>query len=135
MPGQQTILTALKTLLTADNGAGGVNTLTGGRIYEGQGPQDAALPYVVFEIADDAPVMYFTGDDLSCVVRVETYGKRLNGSAQTRPITDRMLAILHEVSLTIVGYQEAQSQVINRGTVVAEDDSYHWEQTFRVFGS
>lgn len=135
MPGQQVVLTAIKTALTADAGAGGVNTLTSGRIYEGQGPQNAVLPYVWFEIIEDQSVRYFSGDDLDCIVQFDTWGDRLLGSASTRPITDRLLVLLDRQTITVTGYNRVEAWVQNRGSVVADDDGYHWTQTFRLIGS
>lgn len=135
MPGQQVVLTAIKTTLAADNGAGGIYTLTSGRIYEGQGPQNAALPYVAFEIVEDTPERYFTGDDLNCVVEFTIWGDRMLGAASARAIVDRMLVLLDRQQITVSGYTLVQTWVQNRGVVIADDDGYRWSQQFRVFGS
>lgn len=47
--------------LKADTGAGGVNTLLGGRIYPGRVPQSAALPAAAIALVSSVPLNTMSG--------------------------------------------------------------------------
>jgi hypothetical protein len=59
------------SLLTADAGVGGVNTLLGGRVYQDQVPQAAALPAATVGLVAAPDLATLGGDHVQATVDVD----------------------------------------------------------------
>src|SRR5262245_54730301 len=87
--------------LTADAGAGGVNTLLGGRIYRDVVPQTAALPAATVTVVYGTPSNTLGGirvfEDVEIDVRVIGSGTSYSG---INPIADRVDTVLQNIDGT-----------------------------------
>lgn len=132
---QQNVIDGIKTKLYADTGAGGVHTLVGGRIFEGEGNQNADLPLVVFGLVTDHHFGHFTTDDLEATFQTDVYSDKANGAAVARVISDRLHALLHRQTITVPGHNAAETWCEERGVLTYEEDSCRIRQDWRIFGT
>lgn len=95
----QRVASLVYDLLVADAGAGGVNTLVGGRIYRDRVPQAAALPAVTVTLVSSVPTNTIGGvrvfSEVLVDVRVVT-----DGTVYGNAIADRIDAVLQNVGGT-----------------------------------
>lgn len=95
--------TAIRTKLVADNGVGGVNTLTSGRIYRHVAPQSAASPFVVFQQMSAVDEYTWTlRDHRRILYQIKAVSDGLDPAA-AGVIAKRIDTILTDGSLTISG--------------------------------
>lgn len=135
-PTQQDIIDAIYSKLVADTGAGGVHTLTGGRIYENIAPQEASWPFVCFFLLGDRPNDSFTGlTDVEPTFQIDFYGYRRLGAKAIRAIADRAYTLMHKQALTITNYTGGQTWCTNRGHVETEEDAYRVIQEWKILAS
>lgn len=92
----QRVASLVYDLLKADTGAGGVNTLTGGRIYRDRVPQAATLPAVTISLvsATDLNTMGAARVFQSVLVDVRVVN---DGTSYANAIADRVDAVLQNV--------------------------------------
>ncbi len=135
-PTQQDIATGIYGALSGDTGAGGINTLTSGRIYEGVARQDSEMPFVVYEITWDPPAEYFSGStDISARVEIDVYSPMISGPAAARAIADRLHALLHMSSITVTNHVGAQMWSQDRGHVEELDGCWHVGQDYKLLAT
>lgn len=128
-----TLLSAVRSVLAADTGAGGVNTLTGGRIYHAQAPKDAALPLLVYTVVSNVVVGEFTRDHFEVELQLDAYGYERLGASPVMAIVDRVTDILARVSLSASGWSTARVELTGRGVPSVEDEAYRVMQTYRIY--
>lgn len=128
-------MTGLYTSLKNDAGVGGVYTLTGGRIYEVQAPQDDQLPVLVFGLAGDRRIVTFTSDTLDGEVQVDIYASTDAGMATLRTIAARVVTLWHRAALTVTGWNRVTLLSVGDGLTSIEDDANRIILRFRVFAS
>ncbi len=95
----------LYTLLTTDSGAGGVNTLVGGRIYAYVAPSGAAFPLVVYshQGSHDVRGVGPTRIMASMVYQVKVIGKSsAAGFGAIKAVADRLDTLLQGASGSVV---------------------------------
>jgi Protein of unknown function (DUF3168) len=102
----QRVASFVWSALTSDAGAGGVNTLLGGRIYRDQVPQAAALPAATVTLvsATDSNTLGGLRAFDVALVDVRVVGAGAN-YAPINPIADRIDAVLQNRSGTNGGVQ------------------------------
>ena len=141
---QQAILDAIQSTLTGDAGAGGLNTLTGGRINEVYAGQDVTLPFIVHQLIDPDLEQYFAIDDIQIEFQLDHYGLAASGTKATRAMADRAFALLHRQPITITGYSGCQMLCMATGdtpereTVGGEktsQDAWRITQRYKLFGT
>ena len=110
----QAIKTALYTKLVADQTAGTLYAAVGGRIYEAEGPDDAALPLLTYDVTS-SPVAGLFDDEIIVVstVNFTIFGHRRLGAAAIGDIEDKLFSLIESVALAPTGY--------DRGVVVCQD--------------
>ena len=89
----QRVASLVFDLLAADTGAGGVHTLTGGRIYRDLVPQTAALPAVTVTLVSSTPANTVGGRRVFQNVLVDVRVVAA-GSVYATTIADRVDAVL-----------------------------------------
>jgi len=110
----QAIKSALYTKLTADQSAGTLYAAVGGRIYEEEGPDDAALPLMVYGVTSSPTSGLFDGEFfVVSTVMFTIYGHRRLGAAALGDIEAKLFTLLDSVALAPTGY--------DRGVVVCQD--------------
>lgn len=92
----QRVASLVYDLLKADTGAGGVNTLTGGRIYRDRVPQTAALPAVTITLVSSVPTNTLGGNRVFQNVLVDVRVVN-DGSVYANAIADRVDVVLQNV--------------------------------------
>ena len=130
----QRVASLIYDLLKADTGAGGVNTLTGGRIYRDRVPQTASLPAVTVSLVSATDTNTLGGRRVVQNVLVDV--RVVNaGTVYSNAIADRVDAVLQNAS----GLKETVHTVeLVRSDVQAfiEDDAgasfSHLIQTYRT---
>ena len=132
---QQALVDGIYSKLTAVTSSGTVYDDVGGRIYEGQGPHDAALPLLVFNLITDITDQHFGKDNIDTTVQFDIYGDRQLGSKAVRTTSDRLFTLLHGQSLTVSGFSQIIPQCIERGTLQVEEDAYRMMAEFQIRGS
>jgi len=133
VPALETIYGAIRTLLVADAGAGGVNTLTGGRIYHMQAPKDAALPLLVYTGVAEAVSGTFTSDQFEFIIQFDVYGEERLGAVPVLQIADRVSDIMTRVNLSATGWKQARTEITGRGLASVEDEAVRVMQTYRIY--
>lgn len=130
----QAFIDAFKTRLDSDSGAGGVYTLTSGRIAEGQAEINQTLPHLVFTVTQATPTDHLTGNlGYDVLIESRAYGDRHLGSkAAARTLADRMFTLLHRQSITISGFTGGQTFCLNANTTIIEEDAYAILQLWRM---
>ena len=96
----------LYSVLSGDTGAGGVNTLVGGRIYAYLAPERSAYPLVIFSHQGDYDVMGVGTARIlaSTLYQVKAVGKASAVSMMSlQAIADRIDALLQGASGTVTG--------------------------------
>lgn len=89
------------TLLRADAGPGGVNTLLGGRIYQDRVPQAAPLPAATIALVAAPPTNTLGGVHVKSTVSVDVRVVAAGASyAPIEPIARRVDVVLHGASGT-----------------------------------
>jgi hypothetical protein len=133
----EALAAAVYTTLTGDTGAGGVATLTGGRIYESHGPQDAALPLVEFSFVAGALLDSFSGTSavIQAELQVDSYGQLILGAEPMRTLGDAIKAKLHRASLTATGYTKFQLLMTDPGVVTREGEGMRLTQRYRYWAA
>lgn len=133
---QQNLIDAIYTTLSGDNGVGGVYTLTSGRIYNEEGPVNAALPMVVFDVTEEPPTRYFGGGtDIDATVEVDVYGLKRLGEAATRTIAEAVYAKLGDQTISVTGHANASMHCLDRGQVEDLDGAWHIQQRYKLLAS
>lgn len=95
----QRVASLVFDILTADTGAGGVNTLTGGRIYRDRVPQTATLPAVTVTLVSSVPTNTLGGNRVFQNVLVDVRVVS-DGAGYSNAIADRIDAVLQNVGGT-----------------------------------
>jgi len=89
----QRVASLIYDLLKADTGVGGVNTLTGGRIYRDRVPQASALPAITITLVSSVPTNTMGGNRVAQNVLVDV--RIVNdGAVYSNAIADRVDAVL-----------------------------------------
>ena len=89
----QRVASLVFDLLKADTGAGGVNTLTSGRVYRDRGPQTAVLPAVTVTLVSATDVSTLGGVRVGTKVLVDV--RVVNaGTVYSNAIADRIDVVL-----------------------------------------
>lgn len=136
MPGTaQAIVNGLYAALTGDSGAGGVNTLTGGRIYHLQAAQNAAFPLVTFQRVTDVPESRFGDDFLDSEYQVDAWGDIVNGAAPVQTIVARVGTLLDRTAVSCTGWNRVAAHVIGDGLLFVTEDCIHGVVRLQLWGS
>ena len=112
----QAIKTAIYTKLTADQGATPPSLYDdlGGRIYELQGVDDAALPLLTYEVQSTPVSGLFDGEVyIKSQVLFTIFGHRRLGAAAIGALEDKLYVLMKDATLAPSGY--------DRGVVVPLD--------------
>lgn len=120
---QQALLTGWYTLLSTDQTVGSFYDDLGGRIYEMQAPESAALPLCVYQLVTDPESPTFTKDDLNAEMQVDLYGEQRLGAKALRDTHDKLVALLQRKTITVSGYTGGIINWIDRGQSSVEEDS------------
>ncbi len=131
----QQVVNLVKTSLYADTGAGGVATLTSNRIYEAEGPDNAALPLVVYLLASDAVNSTFGDDTGFYEFQFDCYGARSLGMLAVRTLAERVKTLLNRVALSGTGVVRLAFQKLGDGMESTEEDACRITLRFRAFAS
>lgn len=129
---QQEVADAINTKLSGDNGAGGVHTLTSGRIWEGLAEQNAELPLVTFNIITDPETDYFNGEDIDVEFQVDVWGYVADGGKATRTIADRCRTLMHKQNITIANHTAGKTRCKDRGQLTSDEDAYRITQRYQL---
>jgi len=144
---RQTIIDAIYALLIANQGAGTVYAMTGGRIYDTLAADDPTLPFVVFTVVDDQLQQYFSVDSIQMDFQVDVYGPRdtsIGGPKACRVIGDAAMALLHRSAITISGANgcsilcQSGTQGLDMDYVAGGStqlDAYRDTRVYRLFGT
>jgi hypothetical protein len=132
---QQQLMTGLYVSMSSDTAAGGVSTLTGGRIYELEGQPNAALPLLVFNLAVDTPLAAFNAETLEGEVQADIYASNEAGVTVGRTIAARLLALWHRTALTVTGWNRVTMLKLGDGIASVEDDANRIIMRFKLFAS
>jgi len=112
MPNQQDIVNGLRGKLIDDTSQGSFYGMLGGRIYEGQAPQNTVHPLAVMHMITAIPEPTFDHSDTwNLTFQIDLFGKRSKGSAALVVIADKLRALLDRADL---------SAFVNPGTVSGE---------------
>ena len=123
---------ALYVKLTSDTSATSGRSLTGGRIYNGRGPQDPALPMLTFTVRTTQDGT-FTSDAMEPAVRFDTWADASAGAAAARAIDDALFTQLHRQALTVTGFKKASAACVERGAVENELNVLHVRSEYRMW--
>ena len=129
---QQPILDALYTKFAADTAAGGVSTLTGARMYEVEGPDDAALPLLLWTPVSDIPVATFGNDGFDAEYQFDVFGDGALGPKPVRTINDAIWTLLNRKTLTVTGYGSATVACTERGVETREGRAIRIRSQYRI---
>ena len=129
---QQEIADAIYTKLSGDSGAGGVSTLTGGRIWEGLATQNADLPLVTFNIITDPEVDYFNGEDVDIEFQLDMWGDIEDGGAALRAVADRCRTLMHKQAITVANHTNGKTRCKDRGQLTPDDTAYRITQRYQL---
>jgi hypothetical protein len=121
------------TKLTSITTTGSVYALTTGRIYHGQAPLDAALPYVTFfTVAHDPGAVNFGSRDIDADIQVDVYGDAELGRGAILTISDKLVTDFDHSTLTITGHGGARLDCKDPGVVETDGEALRVIQTWRV---
>ena len=97
--GQFSLQTALYTKLNSDSN---LTSTLGAGVYD-EVPQNSSYPYV--QIGEDVTLDYSTKDvdGSETTINIHVWS-RSHGSKETKQIMDRVHTLLHDVSLSVTGY-------------------------------
>lgn len=95
---------------------------SGKALWEGQAPEDEALPCAVYQLITATPDSSFEDDNIEAEIQVDIYGESRLGMKSVGQINDQLYALLHRKTLTVSGFNFAQTTVIDRGQRIPEDD-------------
>lgn len=103
------------SLMTADTGTGGVNTLTGGRVYRDLIPQQVAFPAIVIGLQSSVDDVAIGGARVTSnvLINIRTVTNAANYAA-IRTIADRIDAVLTAATGTQDGVKIGK--IIREGT-------------------
>lgn len=141
---QQAIVDAIQGVLTGDSGAGGLNTLTSGRINEVYAGQDITMPFIVHQLIDPGLEQYFLIDDIQIEFQLDHYSQANAGTKATRAMADRAFALLHRSAITITGYTGCQILCMATGDTPDREaiggdktsqDAWRITQRYKLFGT
>lgn len=120
---------ALRSMATADTGAGGLfetagaNTITD--FFDSLATEDAAMPYAVVTTIDGVEDDTFANDITTHSVQVSIYTDRLaSGTDKGGDIQDRLFSVFHRGSPSVTGFTATKS-VVKAQRMLVEDVSYH----------
>ncbi len=124
----------IRATLVADAGAGGVNTLVGGRIYRGRKPQGAALPAVVITVVSQPDQTTMTGrhvyQDVQVDVTVHGDGEDY-GSIE--PTAARIFTVLQGASGLQDGVNVVQLRRVDSQELMPTTDGRSYSQLVQTF--
>lgn len=130
------ISAAVLAALLADAGAGGVATLTAGRVYGGQAPQGPLEATVEVTVITDVPDRFFGKlQDFDVHFDVDIWTSRLEGMEVARTIARAVTLLLDEEPLTVTGASSCETRVLDRGEPTPDEDSYHVTQRWHAYGT
>jgi hypothetical protein len=134
---QQNIINAITGALVADAGAGGVNTLVGGLIYEDHAHENDELPFVIVSLLTDPPITYFGSgnEDVDADVLIKVYHKEELGAAVCRTIAERVYVLLHKQALIVTNHANGQMWCQDKGHPEKEEDATLIAQRWRFIAS
>ena len=101
----QAIKTALYTKLTADQTAGSFYDDVGGRIYELEGKDDAALPLLAYDVTSTPVQGLYNGNVIiKSQVVLTLFGHRRLGAAALGAIEGKLFTLINQAALAPSGY-------------------------------
>jgi hypothetical protein len=141
----RTLIDAVYDRLTADQSAGSLYDDLGGRIYFVRGPQNAALPLLIFRVQTDEPLYYLdratgaqtyaNGPDVDAELHLVLVGSTAAGAAALEDINTKLLTLLHGQPISVTGYNAGQTFCIERGAPAADEDAVRITTRWRVWAS
>ena len=101
----QAIKTALYTKLTADQAADSFYDDVGGRIFELEGKDDAALPLLAYDVTSTPVQGLYNGNVIiKSQVVLTLFGHRRLGAAAIGAIEDKLFTLINQAALAPTGY-------------------------------
>ena len=132
---QQELIDGLHTKLTAAQGAGTLYAAVGGRIYQLQGPQNLAMPWLVFTVVTDVPARTFTKDNINPDIQFDLYGERYLGANALTDINDKLWTLLDRSTFSITGHNSISMAATERGILTVEDRAYRIRSEWTLFAN
>lgn len=141
---QQAIVDAIQSILVGDSGAGGLNTITSGRIFEVMAFNDSLIPMLTHQLIDPDLAQNFVIDSITIEFQLDFYGLADAGTKATRAMADRAFVLLHRQPITITGYSGCQMLCMATGSAperdtitngVSSQDTWRITQRYKLFGT
>lgn len=133
----QAILDALHAKLVADQSAGTFYDDVGGRIYQGQGPNNVALPYCEFDSVGVEPEVFMdqggTGPRTQTAdVQIDLYGNTDDGPKALGDVEQKLYDLLEKASISPTGSDRGVVRCSIRMLRVVEEDAYRITDQFTI---
>ena len=129
----QALNTAIYTKLTTDQSAGSLHEAVGGRIFEGEGQDDSALPLLVYEITSAATSNVMGGKEIIRAVATFTlYGHRRLGNAALGSIEGKLYNLLNGEDVTTTGYDRSVVTATSRDIRQNFDDVLSSQSVYKI---
>lgn len=127
----EALQTKLYSLLSSDSGAGGVNTLVSGRIYDFV-PDNPTYPFVTMGDIETRDWGSHTHDgfEADATIRVWSQGA---GRKEALQVMARVYELLHNINLSITDYPTITCREADRRVVRESDgETYQGIQRYRI---
>ena len=129
----QAVKTALYTKFTADQSAGSLYDLVGGRIFELEGKDDSELPLLVYEVSSSPVQGLYNGNVIiKSQLVVTLFGHRRLGSAAIGTIEDKLYETLKDSELAPTGYDRGVIVPLDRDRRTVFDEIISSESVYSI---
>jgi hypothetical protein len=128
--------TAFFTQMTTDQGASSFYTAVGGRIYHGEGPENATLPLAVYSEIEHTASPFYGGKVMSrVIVEVEVFYDKNAGIAAAAATADKLFTACDQtIVASVTGFDRATIQCTERGVPEVLEDAIGVRTRFSVVG-
>lgn len=112
-----------------------INATLGISVFEGEAPQNEALPVAVYTGVGDVPTFDMGTEHLDIDIQVNFFGEKKLGVAVLRAYADTLITALDDGGISITGYSNEIVFVTNAGVTTVEDDILNIRIEFNLLGS
>jgi hypothetical protein len=108
-------------------------TSVSGKLYKGRAPQNATLPYAVFNLISDVPEWTFNTDFVRMRYQFDLYSSN-NSSVEVENMYTYLNTLFDWCSLAVDGHDHVHmKRELARLTRDPEDDNWHYIVDFEIF--
>lgn len=132
---QVNLYNGINAKLVAATGGGTFYSDVGGRIYQDFAPQNATLPLAIYSVVSDPQLLSLTDTHLSATLECQVWGSLASGPNALRAINDKLVVLLHKVTLTVSGFSNVTSIATDIGTTEPVEDAILITTIYDITGS